>query len=1477
MHAWPRCIAVASDEKITELLRTSPKDCDEFGRSGLFYAVYMRKLWLIESLIPLEAGTRDANGMTALMFAASSGFLDAVKVLAPVEHSIADNHGYTALTYAIFHQNYQAAQIILSCQHEPHSISDRQDIIESLNQSTRGHTNPSTQQTLRSNTNEAPTVIDMLTESTLEATVGQPNHELGEHSLSTPNNSENTLEFSMSSSPAGSADPATLISMSSSTETSQDSGSSEAEQEDGVLEPSLRYTSTAIGLPPAYPGARRGSTETLDPPLILHGHAFYSPHVANRSFLRSNALSPINVINGSKSFLDFSVAPLLFSNTLFISPGWKFACSSTDLFSSLKTNMVAEIIYARGTAPPLIPITEIAAGLQMSRLSTASCFNIISLPDSRLTVKKFLSDHATNFSTLTPSDKEASLKFAFSSICLESRNNASSSLPSPPPEDQDPVETVRKISNLDLFGILPELSLSSLITLAHDIFFGNELSSLTRDKCLQYATAVVLGHYPAHRANYSSDFTYFIKSAMSVCPPYPDSKAILEIIKPVVMQPHKDNLSVITFLASICACFKGHRLLWNYALQYFYRTLVKSHDINIPLSSLIKQDTAGSCHRARDLFTLLFASTTPPSAKLSQVALHAPTMGFLDILRQISEHNKIEDKQSCPERFSLSEDYSRLMQSIISNADDDDVASALYVTMLFRNGNLRDLILNHRGRGFRDAKGRTPYMIESLCASISMYVRVHIDSDGEIRHNGLAPKRSLRDLYGLVLPFSDLVGLFLSANIASFYCRVLLKAAVVNLPLRVVHFFEFYSSLDFVAFNRTLSDRSLDYDPLQLAEVDFTAVDSEGIHTLGYMVLHEDWLLRQETDKIDMLIRYGGNNPHYLNCPDRKGWTMMMRLSALKHTFLYTKLFNALSPRLLRSQASLGETALMVAVKANNPLAVTYMLLSKEGRMRTSQGMTALMFALRRGTPSADIIGSLLTEECGMQDNDGNTALMHLCLLACCDITRVLPSILLQELVSKEGYLVNNYGMTPLMFLLLGYALKEKFASANILCLQTNPLSLSTPDIIDESVLSSETESQPMATMSQQDLPGVYEEGSDEQLHHRTRLIQQQDRTIGNRSHLNQSSTAFNILPTYTASPNSPDLIFLRQNLANFVHSSEPSSELLSSSDESMFSDTSDNTDQSVTDAAHPLLNSSIKHIYNENTLMSSYIVEKELSQKIIALVGQDGYTAILTCLRGDSFENYNTGQQLPGLADIFMKTPIELKPLSIELSFFHDILHKSDMYGNRALDYCMESQYLIDIVLNVALSMKIPTQSLMAVRKGLHKFISRCYKSINLLTQSSHISLQEKQERRALCYELFEAFFAQFDAIGESAEPVGSHIDSRQRQIRKLCHNYLYSNPDLNGSTNPDGACVICMSRAKEVCVVPCGHMVYCRRCSREIGTENENAQCPLCRRNSTALITPIFLLRNQVSEGLDLKLQKKKYKWLVDEEVYVIDEDSS
>ncbi|EFO62991.1 Hypothetical protein GLP15_175, partial [Giardia lamblia P15] len=371
MYTWPRCIAVASDEKIAELVRSPPKGCDEFGRSGLFYAVYTRKLWLIEKLIPLEAGMRDANGMTALMFAASSGFLDAVKFLAPIEHSIADNHGYTALTYAIFHQNYQAAQIILNCQHEPHSVSDRQDIIESLNQSTGGHTNPSDQQLSKYSVNEAPIVIDMLAESTLETTTGQPNHELAQHALSTPNSSENTFDFSMSSSPVGSPDATTLISMSSSTELSQNSVSSENEQEAGVLEPSLRYTVVTSSLPPVYPGTREGSTGPFNLPLTLHGHALYSSPIANRSFAKSIFSSPIDAINTSKSFLDSAVAPLLLSNTLFISPGWKFACSSTDLFSSLKSDLVADIVYERGASPPLIPITEIASVLPRSWYSVA--------------------------------------------------------------------------------------------------------------------------------------------------------------------------------------------------------------------------------------------------------------------------------------------------------------------------------------------------------------------------------------------------------------------------------------------------------------------------------------------------------------------------------------------------------------------------------------------------------------------------------------------------------------------------------------------------------------------------------------------------------------------------------------------------------------------------------------------------------------------------------------------------------------------------------------------------------------------------------------------------------------------------------------------------------------------------------------------------------------------------------------------------
>ena len=1459
MHIWPKCIALVSDKRLNDILKNVPKDRDAFGRSGLFYAVYMRKLWLVEKLIPLEAGMRDVNGMTALMFAASSGFIDAVKLLASIEHSIVDNHGYTALTYAIFHQNYQAAQIILNCQTGCPSTGTKQDIIESLNHSTGN--NMSLSQS-RSSAKDVPLFIDVPDDSTSVATDDRTCYKVVQSALSLANSNEGALRASGTTTP---------ITVSSSAEDSQIYESTDDDQEEGALEPNLRQTSTTSSISLAQPEEREIPSRIFNLPFMLHSTRLPSLPVANRSFSKSIFSPSKDTITAASSFLDSTIASLLFPNTLFMSPGWKFACLAADLFSSLKSKLIADIIYNRDGDPPLIPIVEIAAGLHMGHLNTASCLNIIALPNSHLTAKKFLRDNAMHFTTLTFSDRETSLKFAFSAICLGPRANVFSNLSPLPLDTQDPIEALTELSNLDLFGIVPEISLSNLIALAHDIFFGNELSSLPQDKCLQYATAIVLGHYPAHRTTCSSDLNYFIKSVMSICPSYPDSKAILEILKPIVMQPHDDHLSAITFLASICTCFKGHRLLWNYALQYFYRTLVKSRDISIPLANLIKHDNPNSKYRARDLFTLLFAPIASHAGKLSQIALHTPIMGFLDILRQIYENSKAEGRQDHPECFSLNEDYSHLIRCILNNTDNDDIALALYRTMLFRNDNLRDIIISHRGRDFRDAKGRTPYMIDSLCASISMSVRIHIDSDGEVRRSKSATKKTLKELYGLVVPFTDLVRLFLSANIASFYCRVLLKAALVNLPLRVVHFFELHSSLDLVAFNRTLFDRCPDYNFLQFAEVDYTAIDSEGVPTLGYMIMQEDRLVRQSNDLVNILTR-SSDNSSCRHHSDQNGWTLLMRLSSLKHTFLYVKLFNALSPRLLQAQASFGETALMVAAKANNLLAVTYLLLNGEGRMQTSRGMTALMFAIRQTTPSIDIVGSLLTEECGIQDSDGNTAFMHFCLVASCDINNVLPSILVQELVSKEGALTNKCGMTPLMFLLLGYALKERFANSSILCLQNNPLSSTTPEATDESALSSDTESQQDMTVSRRTLTEVDEGTPTEQSHLRTELVQSQTSSIVNRSYLNQTGTAFNPLPAYTFSSNSLDFIFPESDPSSFVHLSELSDELLDSYDESLSSDASSDISRLAINDFHPAANPFVKNIGTEDTLMSSHTVERELSQKIINMVGSDGYNTILTCFRSSSFGSCNSKR---GLADVFMKAPIELKPLSTDLSPFREMLYKSDIYGNKALDYCMGSQYLIDIVLNTTLSQRIPKQSLALMRRGLHRFISRCYRSINLLTQGNNISLQEKDERRMFCYELFEAFFAQFDVTDELVEPVSAHICSRQKHIRKLCESYLYSTHDLNGSTNPNGACVICMSRNKEVCIVPCGHMVYCCKCAR--ANKNKSVQCPLCRKDSVTLITPILLLQSQVSSGLDLKLQKKKYKWLIDEEVYVIDEDST
>lgn len=1483
MQFWPKCIALLSDSDLNKLVENVPETRDMFGRSGLFYAVYMRKLWLIEKLIPHDATIQDMNGMTALMFAASSGFLDAVKLLAPLECSITDNHGYTALTYAIFHQNYQSAQIIMRYQIKRPFVSNVHDIVESLTQSAKDCANSINHQLLDStnyivrDVDKPVTIIDLdISENNaLSTNADDANHATGHYNSSLPDSNENvTIADAHKPLVLETSDNIPLISVSTITESSLCDTSTETDQEDGVLEPTLRHDSITCRLPSAQQGVLEEPTNVLSiASTQAQNDSIHS--LTNRIIYNPLFLPRAIGINNSNQLLDPAIERSLVTNTLFISPGWKFACNSTKMFSDLDSAELISIVYNHEDCLPLIPIVKIMAGIQISYMNTASRLNTILARDDTYIVKRFVQQNIARFPVIILSDREATIKFAFHNICLKSQNNIIRKAPLPVPKEQDSVEILRKTSNIDVRGILPEVSLSAVITLVHDTLFGDVLSSLSSNICLQYATSIVLGHYPKRVHNYTNDVDHFAESIMHVCPSYPESIAIINIIKPIVLQSHQDRLPSITFLASICACFKGHRLLWNYALQYFYRTLIKSRDINIPLSILIRQDRDRSKCKARDLLSLVFSSIQLSGEQLSQVAFHTPSMGFLDILRYIYKVHKQEKQEDHPEYASLNDDYISLMKSIINNTNNNDIASALYISILFKNSYLRDIILESKGRDFRDMKGRTPYMIESLCMPISMSIRIRVDPDGEIRHINHTNKRSTKESYSFVVPFNDLVEAFSNANISSFYCRVLLKSTILNLPLRIVHFFELYSSLDFVAFNSTLFELSPNYTPLHPVETDYIAVDSDGIYTLGYMMIHMDDTLCQYKNIIDVLTKTNSDNNHYLTSPDKRGWTLMMRLSLVKHTFLYITLFNVLNPKLLRAQTLLGETALMIAVKANNPLAVTYLLLNNEGRMQTSHGMTAFMFALRQTDLSADIIWSLLTEECCIQDNDGNTALMHLCLISNCDMESMLPPLFLQELISKEGNLTNNQGMTPLMFLLIGYALREKFARSNICHLQSSHFNSYALELTDESIMSSDSNDQLNTTTSTAHMIATHDEIPVDQFQFTEESVLSQESTTHNQ-YSPPSGVDLNRFATRSSPSHSLDFIFLSLYSEDSIYSFPQSDDSLDSSDDSEFSNMSFNTNQSIVNNFQILSNPVIKNIFDEETFMSSYTAEQELVKKITTLVGKEGYNIIMRCLRGNSFEDGDSEGKLPGLADIFIKKTIELKSLSVNTLIFQDLIYKSDMHGNRPLDYCMESQYLTNIVLTTALSKEISEQSLSLVRQGVCKFISRCYKDIDSLTQSINDVSQEKEKRmKGLCYELFEAFFSQFDIGGELTTSINTYICSQQKRIEKLCQNYIYSNTDLSDVDSFHGKCVICMSRNKEVCIVPCGHMVYCRKCSHM--DENKNAQCPLCRKKCIALITPILLLENQLSNSLDVRVQKKRYKWLIDKEVYVIDDDSN
>jgi len=68
------------------------------------------------------------------------------------------------------------------------------------------------------------------------------------------------------------------------------------------------------------------------------------------------------------------------------------------------------------------------------------------------------------------------------------------------------------------------------------------------------------------------------------------------------------------------------------------------------------------------------------------------------------------------------------------------------------------------------------------------------------------------------------------------------------------------------------------------------------------------------------------------------------------------------------------------------------------------------------------------------------------------------------------------------------------------------------------------------------------------------------------------------------------------------------------------------------------------------------------------------------------------------------------------------------------------------------------------------------------------------------------------------------------------LCDVRQLASPPVRADDNTtrDDACILCMERAPDMMLIPCGHRCFCRKCIVEticIAIRSEAPACPLCR----------------------------------------------
>ncbi len=91
------------------------------------------------------------------------------------------------------------------------------------------------------------------------------------------------------------------------------------------------------------------------------------------------------------------------------------------------------------------------------------------------------------------------------------------------------------------------------------------------------------------------------------------------------------------------------------------------------------------------------------------------------------------------------------------------------------------------------------------------------------------------------------------------------------------------------------------------------------------------------------------------------------------------------------------------------------------------------------------------------------------------------------------------------------------------------------------------------------------------------------------------------------------------------------------------------------------------------------------------------------------------------------------------------------------------------------------------------------------------------------------------------AAVPSGAGVSSSAHRGPPVDLNRLFTDAlalhEADEPLDDEHACILCMGALRSTILVPCGHMVLCDTCSKDV--MGRTAECPMCRTKVTQVVT--------------------------------------